>query len=72
MQQVVSAMVGMFGEGLVAVFGVELLFDRCEEAVEVDVEVGEVVGLGSGGHRGGEYGEIIFALCLLFVGASAW
>ena len=36
------------GEGLAAVFGVELLLDRREEAVEVDVEEGEAVGMGGG------------------------
>jgi len=35
----------------VAVFGVELLFYRREEAVEVDVEEGEEVGLSGGAHR---------------------
>jgi hypothetical protein len=34
------------GEGAVAEFGVELLLDRGEEGVEVDVEEGEAVGLG--------------------------
>ena len=39
------------GEGVAAVFGMELLFDGREEAVEVDVEEGEAVGLGGGGHE---------------------
>ena len=38
------------GERARAEFGVELLLDRGEEAVEVDVEEGEAVGLGGGGH----------------------
>ena len=54
---------GDYGEGLASIFGVELLLDRCEEAVEVDVEVGEEVGLGVGGHEA-RLDRIIFALCL--------
>ena len=38
------------GEGFAAVFGVELLFDGREKAVEVDVEEGEAVGMEWGGH----------------------
>ncbi len=37
---------GDYGEGLAAVLGVELLLDGREEAVEVDVEEGEAVGMG--------------------------
>ena len=44
MQQVVSAMGGHDGERPVAVFGVQLLLDRREEAVQVDVQEGEAVG----------------------------
>ncbi len=39
------------GERLAAVFGVELLLDRREEAVEVDVQEGEAVGMEWGGHE---------------------
>ena len=39
---------GDYGEGFAAVFGVKLLFDGREEAVEVDVEEGEAVGMGWG------------------------
>ena len=42
--------------GFVAVLGMKLLFDGRKEAVEVDVEEGEEVGLSSGAH-----GRIIFA-----------
>ena len=38
------------GEGFAAVFRMELLLYRREEAVEVDVEEREAVGMGSGGH----------------------
>ncbi len=44
--------------GLAAVLGMELLFDGREEAVEVDVEEGEEVGLSGGAH-----GIIVFAGC---------
>jgi hypothetical protein len=30
---------------------VQLLFDRCEEAVQIDVQKGEAIGLGGEGHR---------------------
>jgi len=38
------------GEGFAAVFRMELLLYRREEAVEVDVEKGEAVGMGSSRH----------------------
>ena len=44
--------------GLVAVLGMKLLLYRRKEAVEVDVEEGEEVGLSSGAHE-----RIIFAAC---------
>ena len=44
--------------GLAAVLGVELLFYGGEEAVEVDVQEAELVGLEVGGHE-----MIIFAWC---------
>ncbi len=46
----VSAMVPHDAERAVAVFGVELLLDRREEAVEVDMEEAEAVCLGSRAH----------------------
>ncbi len=51
------------GEGLAAVFGVELLLDGREEAVEVDVEEGEAIGMEGGGHRkrGPNYIRFLFA-----------
>ena len=42
---------GNNGEGFSAVLRVELLFDGREEAVQVDVEEAEAVGMGIGGHR---------------------
>jgi hypothetical protein len=42
---------------------VELLFNGREEAVEVDVEEAEAVGLGVEVHAGG-VAAIIFAVCL--------
>jgi hypothetical protein len=39
-------------EGLASVLGVELLLDGREEAVEIDVEEAEAIGLGRGGHGG--------------------
>ena len=39
------------GEGLAAILGVELLLDRREERVEVDVEEAEAIGLGVEVHR---------------------
>ena len=44
--------------GLVAVLGMELLLHRREEAIEIDVEEGEEVGLSGGAHE-----RIIFASC---------
>jgi hypothetical protein len=41
------------GERFSAVLRVELLFDRREEAVEVDVEEAEAVGMEGGGHGAG-------------------
>ncbi len=38
------------GERFAAVLGVELLLDGREEAVEIDVEEGEAIGMGGGGH----------------------
>ncbi len=50
------------GEGFAAVFGVELLLDGREEAVEVDVEEGEAVGMDWRGHEiEGTLSAIIFA-----------
>jgi len=43
------------------VLGVELLFDGREEAVEIDVEEGEAVGM----DLLGQDAPIIFAFCLL-------
>ena len=39
------------GDGAAAILGVELLLDRGEEAVEIDVEAGEAVGLESFWHK---------------------
>lgn len=52
------------GEGFAAVFGVELLFDGREEAVEVDVEEGEAVGMGWGGH--GRWWLPLYSLFICF------
>jgi hypothetical protein len=48
-------------DGLASELGVKLLFDGREEAIEIDVEEGEEVGLSGGAH-----GQIIFA------GSSLW
>ena len=62
MQQVVSARVGTTASGLAAVFGVELLLDRGEEAVEVDVQEAEAVGMGGSWTR-----EFVGQLYSLFI-----
>jgi hypothetical protein len=50
------------GEGAVAVFGMELLLDGSKEAIEVDVEKAEPVGLGGAGHADvGNYIRHLFA-----------
>jgi hypothetical protein len=49
------------GEGFAAVFGVELLLDGREEAVQVDMEEGEAVEM----DLLGQDAVIIFAFCLL-------
>jgi hypothetical protein len=53
---------GDYGEGFSAVLRVELLFDGRKEAVEVDVKVGEAIGMGAGGHeRRNYYIRLLFA-----------
>ena len=53
---------GDYGQGSTAVFRVQLLLDRREEAVQVYVEEAEAVGMENGGHAVGE--AIIFAFYL--------
>jgi len=52
-------------DGFVAEFGVELLLDGREEAVEVDVEEGEEVGLSGRAHSQDDYIRRSFALVRL-------
>ena len=61
---------GDYGEGFASIFLVELLLYGREEAVEVDVQVGEEVGLGVGGH-GANMGRL-YSLFVCYLWGRAW